>query len=463
MTSWHQIARVVLLTVLFPAVCAGHGGSDSLASPGNGELVLPPVGDDFQINTYTPSAQFLAAVAAGPSGRFVVVWNSRGSSDSDTDSFSIQGQRFASDGTGLGGEFQVNTYTTHYQLFPEAAVGPNGDFVVVWASVGSSGSDNSSYSIQGQRFASDGTAAGSEFQINTYTSFDQKGPDVAVGPDGDFVVVWSSRASGGSDTSSYSIQGQRFASDGVASGGEFQINSYTTGFQGFPAVVVAPDGGFVVVWESDGSSGDDSSDESVQGQRFASDGTTVGGEFQVNTHTTFVQRVPDLAVGPDGDFMVTWMSRPSPGDGSGYGIRGRRFASDGSPVGEDFQINTYTTYNQRSAAVASDAQGGFVVVWSSLGSSGSDTDSFSIQGQCFASDGTAVGGEFQVNTYTSSYQSYPDVAIGPDGDFLVVWDSDGSSGNDSSQRSAQGRLFTSLIFADSFESGDAFAWSVVVP
>ena len=49
------------------------------------------------------------------------------------------------------------------------AVGPNNDFVVVWESYGSDGGAFETTSIRGQRFASDGTAQGGEFQVNTYT------------------------------------------------------------------------------------------------------------------------------------------------------------------------------------------------------------------------------------------------------------------------------------------------------
>ena len=52
----------------------------------------------------------------------------------------------------MGDEFQVNTYTTNRQLNASVGVDAAGDFVVAWMSYGSSGSDNSTYSIQGQRF-----------------------------------------------------------------------------------------------------------------------------------------------------------------------------------------------------------------------------------------------------------------------------------------------------------------------
>ena len=52
----------------------------------------------------------------------MVVWHSVGSAGSDTDSYSIQGQRYDANGSAVGGQFQVNTYTTSFQFFPAAAV-----------------------------------------------------------------------------------------------------------------------------------------------------------------------------------------------------------------------------------------------------------------------------------------------------------------------------------------------------
>jgi hypothetical protein len=54
--------------------------------------------------------------------------------------------------TPAGPEFQVNTYTTSVQRFPSVAAHADGDVVVVWDSLGSSGDDTSSYSIQAQRY-----------------------------------------------------------------------------------------------------------------------------------------------------------------------------------------------------------------------------------------------------------------------------------------------------------------------
>jgi hypothetical protein len=83
-----------------------------------------------------------------------VVWDSEGSAGTDSSHSSIQGQRYDSSGSAVGGEFQVNTYTANFQFTPSVAVQTNGDFVVVWHSEGSAGTDSGSSSVQGQRFIS---------------------------------------------------------------------------------------------------------------------------------------------------------------------------------------------------------------------------------------------------------------------------------------------------------------------
>ena len=395
-------------------------------------------GDDLQVNTYTTNLQAGSSVASDADGDFVVFWHSAGSAGTDSSSFSIQGQRYASDGSPIGGQFQVNTYTTNSQASPSVASDADGDHLVVWNSDGSPGADSSSGSIQGRRYSSDGSPIGGQLQVNTYTTDSQFGPSVASDADGDFVVVWHSRGSAGTDSSSDSIQGQRYASNGSPIGGQFQVNTYTTNSQVSSSVASNADGDFVVVWHSVGSAGTDSSGTSIQGQRYASDGSPIGGELQVNTYTTGSQTHSSVASDAGGNFAVVWRSEGSSGtDSSDTSIQGQRFASDGSPIGGQFQVNTYTTNSQFGVSVVSDADGDLVVVWHSDGSSGTDSSGFSIQGQRFASDGSPIGGELQVNTYTTGYQSGPSVASDAGGDFVVVWDSAGSAGTDSSSYSVQ--------------------------
>ncbi|HXK24331.1 MAG TPA: hypothetical protein VMS55_16805 [Myxococcota bacterium] len=68
-------------------------------------------------------------------------------------------------------------------------------------------------------------------------------------------------------TSSFDIRARRF--DSIAEGPQFQVNSFTASFQRNPAVAVDASGSrFMVAWESRFSTGIDSSSYSIQGQRF---------------------------------------------------------------------------------------------------------------------------------------------------------------------------------------------------
>ena len=216
-------------------------------------------------------------------------------------------------------------------------------------------------------------------------------------------------------------------------GGEVQVNNFTTSAQRWPAVAADSQGRFVVVWDS---LGPDGSNSSVQGRRFSADGVPLGPEFQVNSFTTDYQRSADIATSGAGQFMVVWTSNLQ--DGSGFGIRGRVFDAGGSPLGPDFAVNSHTTDGQEDPAVTSDGQGNFIVVWHSMGQDGSGR---SVHARRFDASGANLGAEFQVNTYTTGNQERPDVASDTSDNFVITWQSDGSNGHDTSLASSQVRYF----------------------
>jgi hypothetical protein len=307
----------------------------------------------------------------------------------------------------LGSEFQVNTYTTNSQTRPSLAGDAAGNFVVVWHSLLQ---DGNSFGVFGQRYSSSGAALGSEFQVNTQTSLAQRSPRVAAASGGSFVVVWESRQ----DFSTYGIWARRYNASGVAQATEFQVNTYTTGAQTRPWVAMSGSGAFVVVWTS---FGEDGSDYGVWGRRFSALGVPQGVAFQVNVHTTGRQYLPVIAADPSGAFVVVW---ESPGqDGSGTGVFGRRYDAAGVSLGGEFQVNSYTTADQRAPVVAVATGGEFTVAWHT------DTVDQNQQGVFAArydASGIAQGAEFKVNTYTGGAKQYPAVAADVAGHFVVVWE-----------------------------------------
>ena len=434
-----------------------------LCSPVAVQAQVSPNGAQFQINSYSFDAQRDVALAVDDAGRFVAVWGSSGSSGTDDSYASIQMQRYSATGAALGGELQVNSDTAGSQITPDVAGAPAGQFVVVWASDGSTGSDNSYGSVQAQRFDASAVPSGLQFQVNTYITLSQIEPAVASDGLGNFVVVWQSYGSSGTDASYASVQGQRYDSAGNPVGAEFQANTYTPLTQYTPAVASDSQGNFVVVWSSGGASAGDTASYSIQARRYLANGTPVAGEFQVNSYTNGDQSFPAVSIDGVGRFVVAWRSLGSSGtDVAGASIQARRFDADGNPQGAEFQVNTYTTSDQGQPTVTSDAQGNFVVAWASQGSSATDASAYSTQAQRYRADGAALGGQFQVNSFTTSYQLSPDVVSDSHGNFVVAWDSSGSDGADNSFRSIQGQRYDGL-FRDGFESSDTGRWSAAVP
>lgn len=446
-----RVANLALWTVLSIGVPSG------LAAQGS------PQGPEFQLNSYTTNNQVWPDVAIEASGDFVAVWASDGSDGGDTSNGSIQAQRFRADGSPVGAQIQINSYTTSSQAFPKVAVGLDGKFVVTWMSAGSDGSDQDGGAVQMRIFEADGSPASQELQVNTFTTGFQSMPEVAIAESGEFVIAWVSDGSYGDDSSGYSVQARLFTPAGQPISAEFQVNDFTTGNQGFPGVSWSQDGEFVVVWDSDGSFGTDIDGPSIQARRFGSFGVPISGAFQVNTYTPDLQIGPRVAADSTGGFVVVWSSLGSPeSDQSGDSVQARRFDAQDVPHGEQFQVNTYTTFGQMAAAIAVQPNGGFQVAWMSEGSSGSDTSSTSLHARQFRADGTPVDADFQVNTYTTGQQNGASIASDGSGNFIIAWHSPGSLETDSSGLSVQARRFDDL-FRDGFESGDRGRWSLSVP
>ena len=196
-------------------------------------------------------------------------------------------------------------------------------------------------------------------------------------------------------------------------GSEFRVNNFTTGDQWSPAVAADLAGNYVVVWQSQTQ---DSGTPGIYAQRDNSAGATQGGEFKVNTFTTGTQADPSVAMDADGDFVVAWSSQNQ--DGGGYGVYVQRDNAAGAAQGTELRVNTYTTGNQAAPSVAMDFAGNFVVAWHS---SSQDGSGLGVYAQRFSAAGSPLGGELLVNNSFLGSQHDPSVAMDAGGNFNVAW------------------------------------------
>ncbi len=331
-----------------------------------------------------------------PDGSFLVVWDGDGQpGDSGTGVF---GQRFSSDGTRDGSEFHVNTQTQGNQVAPQVAMAADGRFVVVWASL-----LQGRFTVHGQRFAPDGSPQGGEFQVNTTATENNPGPHVAMAGDGRFVVVWASSVQG-----RVTVSGQRFAPDGSPQGDEIHVVEADFPYGLGPRVAMAPDGRFVVVFPDENEGG-----PLVGMVRFRADGTRDGAEMQVNEDRPSYP-VPNVAMAPDGRFLVVWTSDDGAQPDS-CNVVARRFLPDGSPDGSQFLLNTNPASCKDWPQLGLTADGRMVAVWTGPGE---DAD---IMARVFDENGDPVDPEFLVNTHTLGGQFRPRLGVAADGRFVVLW------------------------------------------
>jgi hypothetical protein len=398
------------------------------------------IGPEFRINITTDRGQGFAETCSTPSGEFVVVWQGY-----DEESLGVLGQRYDALGVPAGSEFQVNSYTTEGQWQPSVCCHDRG-FVVTWTS---SHQDGHLSGIFGQRFDASGSAAGDEFQVNENWTSAELFSAVACDDDGRFFAVWKTTlVEEGAFVES--IFGRRFEADGAPLGGDFALSTTRAGVAA-PHVAVTPDGGFVAVWAAIDETQD------VYARRYDAAGDPLGPEFRVNSYTTGEQDRPRVSSGEDGAFVVVWDTYgawwPEAPDLDDTGVFGRRFAGDGTPIGPEFQINSYTHDFQARPHIAH-AESGFIIVWGSLDElqeGGQDGDGAGVFGQVLDFEGERIGSEFQANTYTTNSQGAPTVAALPDGEFVVAWQSDEQDG---SQMGIFGQRFTLAIPACGDPNGD---------
>ncbi len=147
-------------------------------------------------------------------------------------------------------------------------------------------------------------------------------------------------------------------------------------------------------------------------------------EFRVNSATGNTQETSQegrgsqqaVAIDAEGDYVVVWSS--SNQDGSGWGIYAQLYDQHGAARGGELLINSGdTNYDQKWATVGMDAAGNFVVAWTDFGLLG-DSDIFARR---FDADGNALGGIFQVNDASLNNRSGPSIAMADDGRFVIAW------------------------------------------
>lgn len=380
---------------------------------------------EFQVNAHTSNKQENPAIALDAEGNFVVVWNSY---LQDGSSNGIFGRRFDSNCKPLCEEFQINTTTTGNQREPSVAMNADGKFVVAWYGPGEDNED-----IFARSFGANAQPLSGELRVNTYTSDKQLYPSVAMSNDGSFVIVWESMNI--PEQGKKGVCGQLYNSTGSSIGPEFVINEEASDSR-YPAVAMDGDGNFAVVCMQDKSS------NSIIARLYNADGTAKTVPFEVSTIRISSITEPSIAMNKDGNFVVAWDGDPKLAGQDD--IHARCYNADGTAMGEQFIVNTTLIGPQQNPQAAINERGRFIIVWDSK--IDPDINERDIFAQRYSSAGGRLGNEFQVNTYMTDDQKRPAAAITENDKFVMAWQSYGQDGSDYGVFGQAGQMVGSADF-----------------
>jgi len=138
----------------------------------------------------------------------------------------------------------------------------------------------------------------------------------------------------------------------------------------------------------------------------------IGDEFQINQNTTFDQYVPSVAGLTNGNAFVIWEGTQT----GNLDVYGRVLFANGTALSNEFSVNQNTTGNQFDYSVASLTNGNVFVAWQ--GDQAGDSD---IYGRIFSADGVALSNEFGINQAIFNPQIFPSVASLTNGNAFVAW------------------------------------------
>lgn len=225
------------------------------------------------------------------------------------------------------------------------------------------------------------------------------GCDVAAGANGLFLIEGLAALTGADVAASDDLTGS------AARGGDWLLEQHT----GQIEATVAADAALQQTWDG------------VLGSETQVNLTTAG-----NQNTGAETRGSQQAVALDaaGNYTVVWTSGGQ--DGGGKGVYVRRFASDGTALTGEIQVNTTTAKDQENARIVGDASGQFAVVWTSQDQDGTTA---SVYFRRFAANGTALTGEIRANASDSGDQLNAVIGLNSgNGDLVVAWEGDGPGG-----------------------------------
>ncbi len=338
------------------------------------------------------------SVAVASNGDYVVVWTEVESTGDLSDVFA---QQYNADGTIKTAAFQVNTTSVDEQQWASVASDASGRFVITWTSVNQDGSGEGVYL---KRFNAEGTEIdNTDILVNAWnTNGDQSNASVALNSQGNMVVSWQSAEAGNEGIFSRIFDMTSAAVGSVVPGTLITVGTNANSIA--PTVDINSEGKFVTTW---------SLDTDTYFRTFNSDGSYGSAQIKANFSESGHLAVVILE---SGEIITTdWVKGFL---GLGRGVWVDAYANNGVKITSHYISNSSKTMS----SISKDLDGNIIVVYQG----GGDGSGSGVFAQKFDSNLNNIQSQFRVNETVDGVQRMASVAMLDHDNFIVVWSGNGA-------------------------------------
>ncbi|MCV6625275.1 MAG: Ig-like domain-containing protein, partial [Cellvibrionaceae bacterium] len=341
-------------------------------------------------------------IAALEDGGYIVTYLQL--SNTEENGFDIMSQRYDINGDKVGGATLVNSTLHNDQTDTDVTGLTDGGYVITWQSDEQDGDD---FGIYSQRYDVDGNKVGAETQVNTESNAGQLKPQITSLDDGGYAVVWISE---GQDGSGDGIYMRIYNADGSPRTTEMRVNDEMANDQTAPTITTMSNGDMVIAWEGTNSAGE----LDLYAKVITANGEMLQAALAIDTSAGDQSQAHVTALA-GGGFALSWMSS----DSQGYlNIMAQTFDASGAPTAEPMVINKDALTGPAKPEIAGLEDGSLVIAWTGLEID--SPDMLNVYMSKYDANGQAIFEE-QLVTNGDSMQAEPHLVGLKDGGYLLTW------------------------------------------
>lgn len=236
-----------------------------------------------------------------------------------------------------------------------------------------------------------------EFELNTYSTGNQRNTQIAMNKESDLVAVWA-------DTDGGKIFGRLYNSAGNPIGEEITI--FEDAVAVTPDVIMDDSSNFIVIWEN-------LTDNSIQIKKFDNTANPIGDVVSIGS-SNYSGTQPQLAIDNAGNYLVSYFDGEESG-GKMDTIRIKKYAAQNDTLLNSLKIPIDDNQRKLFPKIAMNSTGNFGVIWHKW-KSGITT----ITSQFYDNNFNQTG-SFNTTQDFHGQSVFPNISVNDNNEFLLAW------------------------------------------